>query len=97
MLCLLLSGEAGLMHLTARGEQETDDTCLLIVNAAHEQATQKLPVTWDGAGWQTLPAAPPGLARPAPRQVGRTRWSGRARRAKHSGIVRLLVDDAGQL
>ena len=54
MLCLLLSGEAGLMHLTARGEKETDDTFLLIVNAAHEQASQKLPATRDDAGWQTL-------------------------------------------
>ena len=31
MLCLLLSGEAGLMHLTARGDKETDDTFLLVV------------------------------------------------------------------
>jgi glycogen operon protein len=67
MLCLLLSGEAGLMHLTERGEKETDDTFLLIVNAAHEQASQKLPATRDGAGWQTLidtaidPPAEPGL------------------------------------
>ena len=54
MLCLLLSGEAGLMHLTARGEKETDDTFLLIVNAAHEDATQKLPAAQDGAHWATL-------------------------------------------
>jgi isoamylase len=53
-LCLLLSGEAGLMHLTARGEKETDDTFLLIVNASHEEARQKLPAARDGAGWQTL-------------------------------------------
>ena len=48
MLCLLLSGEAGLMHLTARGEQETDDTFLLIVNASHEAARQRLPAGSDG-------------------------------------------------
>ncbi|HSA81087.1 MAG TPA: glycogen debranching protein GlgX, partial [Geminicoccaceae bacterium] len=66
-LCLLLSGEAGLMHLTARGEKETDDTFLLIVNASHEEASQQLPATRDGAGWQTLidsaidPLAEPGL------------------------------------
>jgi len=66
MLCLLLSGEAGLMHLTERGEKETDDTFLLIVNASHEEASQKLPATRDGAGWQTLidsaidPLADPG-------------------------------------
>jgi hypothetical protein len=54
MLCLLLSGEAGLMHLTERGEKETDDTFLLIVNASHEPASQKLPEARDGTGWQTV-------------------------------------------
>ena len=55
------------MHLTERGEKETDDTFLLIVNASHEEASQKLPATRDGAGWQTLldsaidPPADPGL------------------------------------
>ena len=48
MLCLLLSGEAGLMHLTARGDKETDDTFLLIVNAAHEAVAQKLPAGQQG-------------------------------------------------
>jgi glycogen operon protein len=54
MLCLLLSGEAGLMHLTERGEKETDDTFLLIVNAAHEDVVQKLPAGHEGWQWQTL-------------------------------------------
>jgi glycogen operon protein len=54
MLCLLLSGEAGLMHLTARGDEETDDTFLLIVNAAHEDVTQKLPTGAAGQRWETL-------------------------------------------
>jgi isoamylase len=54
MLCLLLSGEAGLMHLTARGEKETDDTFLLIVNAAHEEGSQKLPAGNEGVHWETL-------------------------------------------
>ena len=54
MLCLLLSGEAGLMHLTARGEQETDDTFLLILNAGHEAAGQRLPAGPDGVVWETL-------------------------------------------
>jgi isoamylase len=53
-LCLLLSGEAGLMHLTARGDKETDDTFLLIVNAAHEDAAQKLPAGGAGVHWETL-------------------------------------------
>ena len=54
MLCLLLSGEAGLMHLTARGEEETDDTFLLVVNAAHEEVSQKLPAGQQEDYWQTL-------------------------------------------
>jgi glycogen operon protein len=54
MLCLLLSGEAGLMHLTARGDEETDDTFLLIVNAAHEDVAQKLPTADAGGRWETL-------------------------------------------
>jgi isoamylase len=54
MLCLLLSGEAGLMHLTEHGEKETDDTFLLVANAAHEDATQKLPAGHDGVHWETL-------------------------------------------
>ncbi len=53
-LCLLLSGEAGLMHLTARGEKETDDTFLLVVNASHEEMSQRLPAGQQGAHWQTL-------------------------------------------
>jgi isoamylase len=54
MLCLLLSGEAGLMHLTERGEKETDDTFLLIVNASHEEVGQRLPPAHDGVHWETL-------------------------------------------
>ena len=54
MLCLLLSGEAGLMHLTARGEQESDDTFLLVMNASHEEVRQSLPAGRDGASWQVL-------------------------------------------
>jgi isoamylase len=54
MLCLLLSGEAGLMHLTERGEQEPDDTFLLVMNASHEEVTQLLPAGRDGASWQVL-------------------------------------------
>jgi isoamylase len=55
MLCLLLSGEAGLMHLTARGEKETDDTFLLVVNASHLDVTQELPAGREtGEHWETL-------------------------------------------
>ena len=54
MLCLLLSGEAGLMHLTERGEQETDDTFLLVMNASDEEITQRLPFVRAEACWQIL-------------------------------------------
>jgi len=50
-LGLLLSGEAGLMHLTEAGEQETDDTFCLLFNAAHEDVAFTLP-TPDGGRWQ---------------------------------------------
>jgi glycogen operon protein len=42
-----VSGEAGLMHLTERGEQEPDDTFFLLVNASHEPATFHLPADLD--------------------------------------------------
>jgi glycogen operon protein len=53
-LCLLLCGEAGLMHLTARGDQETDDTFLLVMNASHEEVGQLLPAGGEDTSWQVL-------------------------------------------
>ena len=53
-LCLLLCGEAGLMHLTARGDQEPDDTFLLIMNASHQEVSQRLPGDKSGPPWQVL-------------------------------------------
>ncbi len=55
MLALLLSGEAGLTHLTDRGEKETDDTFLLVLNAFHEPVDQHLPEIGGGdLHWQVL-------------------------------------------
>ena len=51
-LGLLLSGEAGLMHLTERGEQEPDDTFFLLLNASHEDVTFTLPNAKEGARWE---------------------------------------------
>jgi isoamylase len=42
-LAIRLSGEAGIVHLTQTGEQEPDDTFLLLVNAAHEDVVFVLP------------------------------------------------------
>ena len=42
-LGIRLSGEAGLLHLTETGEQEPDDTFLVLVNAAHEPLTVHVP------------------------------------------------------
>ena len=39
------------MHLTERGEQEPDDTFLLIINASHEEAGRRLPAgRWRALG-----------------------------------------------
>ena len=52
-LGLLLSGEAGLMHLTERGEQEPDDTFCLLMNASHEKVPFVLPEA-NGARWEVV-------------------------------------------
>jgi len=44
---MLLSGEAGVMHLTARGVPEPDDTFLVLMNAAESA----VPFTLPNAHW----------------------------------------------
>jgi glycogen operon protein len=51
---LLLSGEAGLLHLTDRGEPESDDTFLLLVNASHEDVAFVLPAPEPIEAWHLL-------------------------------------------
>jgi isoamylase len=53
-IALLLSGEAGLLHLTERGEPEADDTFLLLLNASHEDVTFTLPAPAPIDAWQLL-------------------------------------------
>jgi isoamylase len=53
-LGLLLSGEAGLMHLTERGEQEPDDTFYLVLNAAHEDVSFTLPAVARDGRWEAI-------------------------------------------
>jgi glycogen operon protein len=53
-IALLLSGEAGLIHLTERGEPESDDTFLLLVNASHEDVAFALPAPEPIEDWQLL-------------------------------------------
>jgi glycogen operon protein len=53
-IALLLSGEAGLIHLTERGEPESDDTFLLLVNASHEDVAFVLPAPEPIEAWQLL-------------------------------------------
>jgi glycogen operon protein len=53
-LRLLLSGEAGQFHLTARGEPEPDDTFLVVLNAADEAITHTLPGVSFGNRWEKL-------------------------------------------
>jgi len=52
-LAIRLSGEAGMVHLTQTGEQEPDDTFLLLVNAGDEDVVFVMP-TEDAAMWQPL-------------------------------------------
>ena len=53
-LAVRLSGEAGLIHLTVRGEQEPDDTFLVLMNASHEDVIFRLPMEPNGNGWKVL-------------------------------------------
>ncbi len=52
-LAIRLSGEAGIVHLTETGEQEPDDTFLLLVNASHENVGFVLP-NGDVGAWEGL-------------------------------------------
>jgi len=52
-LAVRLSGEAGIIHLTQSGEQEPDDTFLLLINASHEDVEFVLPVDDIGV-WEAL-------------------------------------------
>jgi glycogen operon protein len=49
-----LSGEAGLIHLTPRGEKEPDDTFLVLMNASHEDLAFRVPAGAQGGAWETL-------------------------------------------
>lgn len=51
-LGVLLSGEAGLIHVTARGEPEPDDTFLLLFDAGAEPLTFTLPFCGAADGWR---------------------------------------------
>jgi glycogen operon protein len=52
-LGIRLSGEAGLLHLTERGEQEPDDTFLLLVNAADRDVRFRMPDEGEKT-WRTV-------------------------------------------
>ena len=88
-LAIRLSGEAGLVHLSETGEQEPDDTFLLLINAGHEEMPFILP-NGDRGVWEALvdTAAEDGLAgngRTAPGTEGSV--GGRSIR-----VLRLLLD-----
>jgi glycogen operon protein len=51
-LAVRLSGEPGLMHLTERGEQEPDDTFLILLNASQDRVIFRIPVDPAGASWK---------------------------------------------
>jgi isoamylase len=53
-LAMVLSGEAGLTHLTERGEQEPDNTFLLLVNASHVDVSFNVPVGATQTEWMVV-------------------------------------------
>jgi isoamylase len=53
-LAVRLSGEPGLMHLSERGEQEPDDTFLILLNASHDDMKFRLPSDPAGANWEVV-------------------------------------------
>ncbi|HDR17098.1 MAG TPA: glycogen debranching enzyme GlgX [Desulfobacteraceae bacterium] len=52
-LAIRLSGEAGLVHLSETGEQEPDDTFLILINSGHEDVHFVLP-NGDHGAWEAL-------------------------------------------
>ena len=53
-LAMRLSGEPGLMNLTERGEQEPDDTFLILLNASHDDVTFRIPADPASATWKVV-------------------------------------------
>ena len=53
-LIVRLSGAPGLMHLSERGEQEPDDTFLILLNAAGDDVTFQIPVGPVGISWTVV-------------------------------------------
>ena len=53
-LAVRVSGEPGLMHLTELGEQEPDDTFLILLNASHDGVTFRIPGGQADASWEVV-------------------------------------------
>jgi len=53
-LSFLIRGEAGEYHLTAAGEQQPDDSFLVMMNANHEDKAWTVPELEVGTRWQVL-------------------------------------------
>jgi isoamylase len=53
-LAVRLSGEPGLMHLTERGEQEPDETFLILANASHDDVTFRILTDPAAASWEVV-------------------------------------------
>ncbi len=90
-LAIRLSGEAGIIHLTQTGEQETDDTFLLLVNAGHEDVVFVLPNDHTG-NWEALvdTTAEDGLAVGGLHPAGTEITVG----GRSLQLLRLLLEDA---
>ncbi|MFP4643387.1 MAG: glycogen debranching protein GlgX [Spirochaetales bacterium] len=53
-MAIRISGEAGLIHLTEHGEQESDDTFMLLINASHLSVEFVLPEEDAGTCWEPM-------------------------------------------
>jgi isoamylase len=68
-LGIRLTGEAGLLHLTETGEQEPDETFLVLLNAAHEAVAFTLPAGGDDDLWRVVVDTACEAAEPPPDAV----------------------------
>jgi isoamylase len=53
-IAVQISGEAGYYHLTAHGDPESDDTFIVLLNAAEKDVLFKLPILSDSPHWKVL-------------------------------------------
>jgi isoamylase len=91
-LAMLLSGEAGLTHLTARGAQEPDETFMVLFNASSVAMDFQLSMPPVGRRWEVLLDT---AAEDAPKDGQRRRPDGRVSMIAQSMMVLIASPDEG--